>query len=140
MHSAIQLFVFWALAFVTLSAALALLNIYYGLIGSDLTLRSLGQEAVLAGIASMIEGASVWLVVSLVPAAIRALFIPALVVAIIYKISHLEDWSRYDILLLLLFQVVIGCSGALLFFGHFQTALIILGVFGAILALIASIA
>ena len=80
------------------------------------------------------------MVISFIPVATRALFIPALIVAIIYKISHLEDWSRYDILLLLLFQIVIGCSGAFLFFGHFQTALIILGVFGAILAIIANIA
>jgi hypothetical protein len=79
------------------------------LIGNDLTLRSLGQEAAMAGIASLVEGAGVWLVASFVPAAARALFVPALIVALIYKVSHLEDWSRYDVALFLAFQTVIVC-------------------------------
>jgi hypothetical protein len=140
MRLAIQLFGFWALAFITLCAALVLLNIFYTLIGNDLTLRSVGQEAALAGVASLIEGASGWLVVSFLPGAVRALFIPALIVAILYKVGHLEDWGRYDILLLFLFQIVLGSSGGFLLFGHFQTALVILGVFGAVLAIIASFA
>ena len=139
MRSAIQLIGFWALAFVTLSLALVLLNVYYGLIGNDLSLRSLGQEAAIASIASLVEGLSVWLVVSFMPTASRALLIPALIVAIIYKLGHLEDWSRYDILLFLMFQIVIGCSGAFLFFGHFQTVIVIIGVFGAFLAILGSI-
>lgn len=139
MRSAIQLIGFCALAFVTLSLALVLLNVYYGLIGNDLSLRSVGQEAAIAGIASLVEGLSVWLVVSFMPTASRALLIPALIVAIIYKLGHLEDWSRYDILLFLMFQMVIGCSGAFLFFGHFQTAIVIIAVFGAFLAVLGSI-
>ena len=140
MHSALQLLLFWGLAFVTLCMALALLNVFYALIGNDLTLRSLGQEAVIAGIASLIEGGGVWVVASLVPAAARALFVPALIVALIYKLGHLEDWSRYDVALFLAFQIAIVSSGLSVFFGHFQTAIIILAVFGGILALIASIA
>jgi hypothetical protein len=139
MHPVIQFFVFWALAFVSLCAALVLLAIYYSLIGNDLTLRSLGQEAIIAGIASLIEGGSVWLVFTYVPAGARALFIPALAVAVLYKLSHLEDWSRYDVALFLVFQFVITSSGVSLFFGHVQSALIILAVFGAILAVVASI-
>ena len=140
MHSAMLLLVFWALAFVTLCLALILLNIFYGLIGNDLTLRSLGQEAAIAGIASLVEGAGVWLVASFVPTAARALFVPALIVALIYKVSHLEDWSRYDVALFLAFQIVIVCSGLSLFFGYFHAAFIILAVFGGILALIGGIA
>ena len=140
MHSAIQLLVFWALAFFTLCVALMLLNVFYSLIGNDLTLRGLGQEAVIAGIASVVEGAGVWLVASFVPTASRALLVPALIVAIIYKLGHLEDWSRYDVALFLMFQIVIACSGASLIFGHFLTGIIILAVFGVILAIIASIA
>jgi hypothetical protein len=139
MHPAILFIVLWALAFVTLAVALVLLNLYYDVIGNDLALRSVGQEAALAGVASLIEGAGVWLVVSYVPAAGRALFVPFLLVAILYKLAHLEDWSRYDVLLFLMFQIVIGGSGAFLFFGHFQTALIILGGFGVFLAIFASI-
>ena len=145
MHLALQLSLFWAVAFVTLCAALALLNIFYGLIENDLDLHSFGKEAVIAGIASLIEGAGVWLVVWVIPAAgrasgMRALIIPLLIVALIYKIAHLEDWGRGDVLLLLTFQCVIGCSGALLFFGRFGPALFILVGFGIILALIAGFA
>lgn len=140
MHSALHLLLFWGLAFVTLCAALTLLNVFYALIGNDLTLRSLGQEAVIAGIASLIEGGGAWVVASFVPAAARALIVPALIVALIYKLGHLEDWSRYDVALFLTFQIVIVCSGLSVFFGHVQTAIIILAVFGGILVLIASIA
>lgn len=140
MHSALQFLLFWALAFATLCMALGLLNIFYGLIGNDLTLRSLGQEAVIAGIASLVEGGGVWLVASFAPTAARALFVPALVVALIYKLGHLEDWSRYDVALFLAFQIVVVCSALSLFFGHVQTAVTILAIFGGILAIIASIA
>jgi hypothetical protein len=145
MHIALQLLLFWAVAFVTLCAALVLLNIYYGLIDNDLELHSLGKEAVIAGVASFIEGAGVWLVVLGIPAAqrawgMRALIFPVLIVALIYKIAHLEDWSRGDVLYLLMFQFVISCSGALLVFGRFGPALIILVGFGIILAVIASFA
>ena len=136
----LQLLLFWGLAFVTLCMALALLNIFYGVIGNDLTLRSIGQEAVIAGVASLVEGAGVWVVAAFAPAAARALLIPALIVALIYKLGHLEDWNRYDVSLFLTFQIVIVLSGLLLFFGHFQTAIIIWAVFAGILALIASIA
>jgi len=108
MHAALQLIVFWALAFATLSAALVLLNVVYTLLGSDVVFRSLRQEAAIAGVASLIEAGSAWVIISFVPAAVRAMFIPALIVAIIYKFTHLEDWSRYHLLLLLLFQIVLG--------------------------------
>src|SRR5580698_3920166 len=101
MHSVIPLFVFWALAFLTLCVTLMALNIFWNLIGQDLNLHSLCKEAVIAGIASFIEGTSVWLVVTSIPQGGLALFIPALVVGIIYKITHLEDWSRYEVICLL---------------------------------------
>ena len=66
--------------------------------------------------------------------AARALFIPALVVGIIYKVTHLEDWSHYEIIALLLFQLVIAAFGACLLFGHFSAAFIILFVFFICLA------
>ena len=140
MHSAIQLLGLWALAFVTLSAAVALLGVFYSVIDNDLTLHSLGKEAAIAGAASLVEGASVWLVVCFVPAAGRALIFPALIVALIYKLSHLVDWSRYDVVLLLVFQIVICCVGGSLFAGNFKTAVVVLGIFAAMLTAIASIA
>ncbi|MGD0812475.1 MAG: hypothetical protein ABSA83_02630 [Verrucomicrobiota bacterium] len=145
MHIALQLLLFWAVSFVTLCAALVLLGIFYGLIENDLELHSVGKEASVAGIASLIEGAGVWLVADVIPAAqrltgIRALIFPALIVAFIYKIAHLEDWRYGDVVLLLTFQFIISCSGALLVFGRFGPALLILAGFGALLALIAAFA
>ena len=145
MYIAIQLLIFWALAFLTLCVALVLLNIFYGLIGDGLELLSSGKEAVIAGIASLIEAAGVWLVVLFIPAAyrwlgLRALIIPVIIVALIYKVAHLEDWSRFEIFLLLIFQIVISCLGVSLFFGHFQTAMIILLAFATVLAVIAGFA
>ncbi len=137
MHEAIQLGVYWVLAFVSLGMALALLNIYFALIGNDLELRSAGSEAVIAGICALIEAVSFWLVVTFVPLASRALIIPVLMVALIYKIAHYEDWGRFDVFMLIAFQAVIGFAGVSLFFGHFQTALIILVAFGVILGVIA---
>jgi len=140
MHVAVQLVTYWCLAFLSLGAALLLLNIYFSIIGNDLELRSLGAEAVVAGIASLIEAVSAWLVVTFVPGAGRALIIPALIVALIYKIAHFEDWDRFDIFMLFVFQIVLGAFGVALFFGHFETAIIILVCFGAILAVVAAFA
>jgi len=137
MHATIQLLALWALAFLTLSTALVLLNIFDGLIGNDLTLDSVGKEAVIAGFASFVEGGSVWLVVTFAPGAGRALIATAIIVAMIYKLAHLTDWSRYDVFMLLMFQAVIAGFGGALLMGQFQTAFVILLVFGFALALIA---
>ena len=139
MQSALHIFELWALAFVTLGLALLLLVVFFALIENDITLHSLGKEAAIAAVAALIEGASVWVVVTFVPPAYvaiagRALFIPALVVAIIYKLTHLEDWSHYEIFALLLFQLVIAAFGACLLFGHFSAAFTILVVFFICLA------
>jgi hypothetical protein len=145
MHAAILLFAFWAVAFVSLCSAVALMGIFYSLIDDDLGLHSLGKEAVVAGIASFIEGAVVWLVVLFIPVAsralgLRAMIIPAIVVALIYKIAHLEDWSRFEAVFLLLFQVVIGCLVTSLIFGRFEAAIFIAVGFVAALAIIAGCA
>ena len=137
MHIAMHLLGFWAIAFATLAAALVLLNIFDGLIGNDLILHTAGKEAVIAGFASLVEGGSLWLVVSFVPSAVRALIIPAIIVALIYKLGHLEDWSRYDVSMLLLFQGVLVGIALCLFFGQFLTALVVVLAFVFALAVIA---
>ncbi|MGD0088265.1 MAG: hypothetical protein ABSC24_14205, partial [Verrucomicrobiota bacterium] len=125
---------FWALAFLTLGIALLLLNIFFALIEEDLTLQSPGREALIAAVASLIEGASVWVVVTFIPLGARGLIIPALMVGLIYKVTHLEDWSRYEIISLLLFQLVIAAVGASLLSGHFAAAIGILFIFAVCLA------
>lgn len=67
----------------------------------------------------------------------RALIVPAIVVAIIYRLAHLVEWSRYDVFMLLMFQAVIAGFGGSLLVGQFQTAFIILLVFAFALAVIA---
>ena len=113
-----------------------MLNIFFALIENDIALHSLGKETAIAAVAALIEGASVWVVVTCIPLGLagRALFIPALIVGIIYKVTHLEDWSHYEIFALLLFQLVIAAFGACLFFRHFSTAFTILVVFFTCLA------
>jgi hypothetical protein len=139
MQSALHILELWALAFVTLCAALLLLNIFFALIENDIALHSPGKEAAIAAIAALIEGASVWAVVTYLPLGgpflASRLFVPALIVGTIYKVTHLEDWSRYEILALLLFQLVIAAFGACLLFGHFSVAFTILAVFSICLAI-----
>jgi len=133
-QSVLHLLIFWALAFLTLGIALLLLNIFFALIEEDLTLQSPGREALIAAVASLIEGASVWVVVTFIPLGARGLIIPALMVGLIYKVTHLEDWSRYEIISLLLFQLVIAAVGASLLSGHFAAAIGILFIFAVCLA------
>jgi len=140
MHAALILLGFWALAFVTLCLALLLLNIYSDLIGYDFMLHNLGKEALVAGICSLIEAASVWVVITYFPGATRGLIVPALLIFVIYMLAHLEDWNRFDPGLVLMFQFVIGAIAVSLFGGHFGAALIITVVFAGALAVIGSIA
>jgi len=74
---------------------------------NDLGLPSSGKELLLAAIAALIEGASVAVVLVFIPTAVRALFIPAKVVGLLYKVAHDEDWSRYEVLILLTLQLAI---------------------------------
>ena len=138
MQSALHILIFWGLAFVTLGLALLLLNIFFALIEDDLTLHSLGRETVIAAIASLIESASVWIGVTVLPPGgpflAARLFVPGLIIGIIYKVTHLEDWSRYEIISLLLFQLIIAALGACLLLGHFEAAFGILFAFAVCLA------
>jgi len=139
MHLAIQLLAFWSFAFVTLCSGLLLLNIFDSVIGNDLTLHSVGREAAIAGVASLVEAACLWLAATYARQAIgRTIVVPALIVLVIYKIAHLEDWSNGDALMLLGFQVATACVAAIMLTGHFLAAVFLLLVFAAILAVIAS--
>jgi len=135
MHALLHLLIFWALAFASLFLALVLLNIYSQVINSDLELRNVRQESIIAGLASLIEAVSVWLVATYAPGAVRALIIPALIVAFIYKVAHLENWGRFEIFLLLAFQAVIAACGAMLYFRHIQPAFMIVGIFTVFLVI-----
>jgi hypothetical protein len=144
MHAAIQLVVFWALAFLSLGLALFLLNVFFAIIGNDLELQTLGKEVIIAGVASLVEALFFWAVVHFFAPGIgrawvmtRGLIFPALIVAVIYKVTHLMDWSKYDIVALLAFQTVIGSIGACLAVGQFEMAFSILVFFGIALALTA---
>lgn len=141
MHAAVELAAFWAFGFLTLCVAVVLLNIFGAVVESDMELLSLGKEVMIAGIASLIEAMGVWLIVLLIPAmsrgvALRAMIIPLIIVALVYKIAHLESWSTFEAGLLLAFQVDISCFIASLISGHFLEAIMVMGVFGIILVLV----
>jgi hypothetical protein len=132
-HIVLKILELWGFAFLTLALALMVLNVIWAVIDYDLALHSLGRELFIAAMASLIEGGSVAALIMLVPAnflpaAIRALFIPAIIVGLIYKAAHYEDWSRYEIFLLLIFQLLIIGFGLFLLGGHFGSAFLFLGI------------
>ena len=65
---------------------------------------------------------------------------PGAIGAIIYWLSHLEDWNGYEIGGIALFQQVILLTGLCLLVGQIKIAVIIVGAFGLCLAFIASVA
>jgi hypothetical protein len=138
MHAVFQILEFWALAFVSLAVTLVLLGIFWNLIEQDLYLQTLSKEIAITGAASLVEAIGLWLLLPLGPTGMRAMIIPGLIVGIIYKIAHLEDWSRYEIICLLMFQLIVVAVGANLFFAHFVTAMGIFLVFAIVLAVIAA--
>jgi hypothetical protein len=114
-----------------------LLNIFWDLIEQGLSLQTLSNEIIIASFASLVEAIGLWLIISFVLGAIQALLIPTLIVAIIYKISHLEDWSHYEIICLLFFQLIISLISAGLLTGHFAMAITTAVIFVGVLAIIA---
>ena len=130
----------WAVAFLFMVLAVVLLNIYFGLIGNDLELRTAGKEAAIAGVASLVEAVGFWLTISFFQGAGHAMIFFAVVAVLIYKIAHYEDWSWNDVFILLAFQVVIAFVGVSLVFGHFGPAIFILAGFALFLALVAAFA
>jgi hypothetical protein len=135
------LFVFWAVAFVTLCLALAGLGAFSNFIGGDSELMSLHKELVLAMIASGIEAAGFFALAAYAPAALgRGIILPVLVVGLIYQVAHYDTWSRYEAGLLLLLQFVLVLAGTALFMRQFQLAFIIITVCIVFLAIFASIA
>jgi hypothetical protein len=137
-HALLQILEFWGLAFMSLGVTLGLLNIFWELIEQDLCLRTLGKEAVIAGIASLVEAVGIWLLLPLGPIGMRAMIIPGLIVGLINKIAHLEDWSHYEIICLLFFQLVVSLVGAALLTGHFFMAISVAIVFAVALAVVAA--
>ena len=145
MHAVIELVAFWAFAFLTLGAAVWLLSIFGGIIQSDMELLSLGKEAVIAGIASLIEAAGMWLIVLFIPAmsrgmALRGMIIPIFIVGFIYKIAHLESWGVFEVGFLIAFQIGIACLVASLIAGNFLAAIMVVVVFGIVLGIVAVVA
>jgi len=97
MLPATQFFEFWGLAFLTLCIALVLLSVFYSLIELDLNLRGVCKELIIASLASLVQGAGFWFTTSLIQGGLRRQVIPGVIVAIIYRLTHLEDWSGYEI-------------------------------------------
>lgn len=141
MATTTQFFQFWALSFITLCLALVLLNLFFDLVDCDLELHSFGKEAVIAGLASAVQGAGYWFSASLFQGdPSHRLVIPGVIAGFIYWIAHLEDWSGYEIGGIAFFQMAILITGICLVDGEFKLAAVVLGVFAVALGVIAGIA
>jgi hypothetical protein len=141
MASAADFLKYWALAFVTLSLALFLLSIFYQIIDSDLGLDGFRKEALVALVASTVQAAGFWFSASLFPGdPFRTMLLPGLMVAFIYRLTHLKDWNGLDIGGVFIFQSIIIGTAFCLTAGHFKLAAIVLAVFIGGLAIIGSIA
>ena len=141
MATTTQFFQYWALAFVTLSAALLLLNLFCSFIDSDISFHSVGKEALVAAVASAVQGAGFWFSASLFHGQpFRRLVIPGVIVAIIYWLTHLPDWNGYEVGGIAYFQMALLATGLCLIRGEIQLAAMILGLFSIGLIIIAGIA
>jgi hypothetical protein len=66
--------------------------------------------------------------------------IPLVIITLVYRVAHLEDWPHIEAVILLLFQAaIVGVSLALIL-GHFLMAAIVLGGFAVFLGLFAGLA
>jgi hypothetical protein len=144
LHIALKILELWMFAFLTLALALMVLNFIWAVIDYDLALHNLSRELSIAAMASLVEGGSVAALIMLVPAnflpvAVRALFIPAKIVGLIYKAAHYEDWSRYEVFLLLVFQLLIIGFSLFLLYGHFGSAFLFLSILIAVCGVIIAI-
>jgi len=144
MHIALKVFEFWAIAFITLALSLVILNIVWAAIDYDLALHNLSKELSIAAIAALVEGGSLAAMILLIPAnflpvVVRMLFIPAIIVGLIYKATHYADWSRYQVFLLLIFQLLIIGFGLFLLAGQFAMVFLFLGVLVGMCGLIIGI-
>jgi hypothetical protein len=141
MHLAFEFLLYWVLAFFSLCAALVLLSIFDSLIEGDLELHSLGKEAAIAGFASLIESAGLWVILRFVGAmGLRAMIVPILMVMLLYKIAHLTDWGSFDAIFLLVFQIFFCCLIGTLITGHFAAAILMTVALVICLAIVASFA
>ena len=129
---------FWGVSFVTLSIALVLMSVFYRLIDSDLGLHGWGKEAVIAVIASLVQGAGLWVAASIIPGGgFRSQIVPAILVAIIYYATHIErDWDSYEMGGILSFQMVVWAVGFFMLTGEPKIAAIVLGSFVGALVII----
>jgi hypothetical protein len=139
MHPALVLLGLWAIAFITLALALLAMNAYSDYIGYDFALKSVGKEGVLAAVCSAIQAGSVWTVVTYFPGAGRALFIPVLLIVLLYVATHLEDWNKIDAVIVLVFQGVIAATFTFLFKGEFGSAIGLVAIVAGALAILANI-
>ena len=145
MHAAIELVAIWAIAFLTLGAAVVSLSVFCGYIQSDMELHSLGKEATIAGIASLIEATALWLIILFIPAmsrgmALRGMIIPIFIVGFIYRLAHLASWGFFEAGMLLAFQIGIALLVTCLFAGNIQAAVMVVVMFAIVLGVVAAFA
>ena len=80
LRPASQLFEYWAIAFISLCVAAAAIKRLYMLIDTDLAMHGWRQEVVIAGFASMVQGAGFWVSASIFHGRLRLGFSSLIVV------------------------------------------------------------
>jgi len=132
---------YWGLSLLTLGSAVVLLDRFYRLFNSDLELYNFKKEALVAGIASAVQGAGFWFSASLFHGdPFKRLVIPGALAGLIYWIAHLERWSGYEICGIAFFQTAIISTGICVMAGNFKLAALVLVLFTVGLAIVAGIA
>ncbi len=142
MPQAIQFLAYWALAFVTLCVALVALHAFYRLVDSDLHLHAWPKEVVVATVASFFQGAGFWASALLFHGdAFRrpVLLIPFTISGLVYWMTHLNDWSGYEIGGIALFQAVLAGLFLCMYSAQYKLAVLIAGGFAICLMAITGI-
>ena len=123
----------WGLTLGSLCAALALLKVYYRVLGSDLTLHSLPKEIAIALGVSLAQAGIVWFLAGL-PLDWDLLYdqtgmvFPEIIPVVVYRLTHLtEDMSHLDVVGIAATQLALGVSAQCLLAGAYGFAAFVLG-------------
>lgn len=144
-HAASHFLLFWFFAFATLMFAVFLLSLFTNLMDNQIELLTVKSEFLIAASVSLLEGGGLWLISWLVapaarPMAMRAMIIPLFMAALIYKIAHLEDWGKFEVIFLFLLQLFVAVIAACLIAAQFTAAFAMLAAMAFAVFLLVSFA
>jgi hypothetical protein len=93
----------------------------------DVVLLGLYREAIMAGIASAAQGLDFSIAVELYHGhGLNRYFLSPVIVWVVYRLGHYEDWVGYEVAGLTLFQLVLLFLGSCLIHGDLTLAICVL--------------